>query len=322
MLRLWLLLLILLTLGGCAGLKSGDGSKPVPPQASGSAGEARAAAQQLAEGGRWSEAVATLDDAARRFPDATDLAAQRELLRESWHREERMLEDQIMAGDAENQKNTLSLLEKLSRGEPGNLILTSRRIYWKERLVNKVGRLTECAEVHVSSSSELARHCLDLASDLATTSDIEQRLRHVSEQLQASETLAAERRRKSEEKERQRRAKVLLDKAKAAIDARDYRRALDILKRVAGLQPNNPEIVGLQEEAWSMISPQVEALVKLGDHLYLDEQLDAAVATWQAALTLKPEDEAILARVERAKTVLNRLDALRQQQQQPATDDD
>ena len=63
-----------------------------------------------------------------------------------------------------------------------------------------------------------------------------------------------------------------------------------------------------------MISPQVEALVKLGDHLYLDEQLEAAVATWQAALSLKPGDEAILARVDRAETVLTRLDDLRRQQ--------
>ena len=38
---------------------------------------------------------------------------------------------------------------------------------------------------------------------------------------------------------------------------------------------------------------QVEALVKLGDHLYLNEQLEAAVATWQAALILKPDDEAV-----------------------------
>ena len=109
--------------------------------------------------------------------------------------------------------------------------------------------------------------------------------------------------------------------ARAAIDARDYRRALDILEKVAQLQPNNSEVSGLQEEAWSMISPQVGALVKLGDHLYLDEQLDAAVATWQAALTLKPDDEAILARIERAKTVLNRLDALRRRQNSPPGED-
>ena len=75
-----------------------------------------------------------------------------------------------------------------------------------------------------------------------------------------------------------------------------------------------PIFSGLQQKALAIISPQVDALVKLGDHLYLEEQLDAAVATWQAALTLTPGDEEIAARIERAKTVLTRLDALRLQQ--------
>ncbi|MCB1727706.1 MAG: hypothetical protein KDI22_09775, partial [Gammaproteobacteria bacterium] len=136
----------------------------------------------------------------------------------------------------------------------------------------------------------------------------------VSAQLRASDDIAAERRRAREEKERHQRAKALLGQAKAAIDASDYRRALDILDKVAQLQPDNREVSGLQQKALAIISPQVDALVKLGDHLYLEEQLDAAVATWQAALTLTPGDEEIAARIERAKTVLTRLDALRLQQ--------
>ena len=56
------------------------------------------------------------------------------------------------------------------------------------------------------------------------------------------------------------------------------------------------------------------------DQRYLDEQLEAAVATWQAALILKPDDEAILARIDRANTVLNRLDALRRQQNPDSTE--
>ncbi len=307
--------LLLLILGGCAGMKGGTGSEVAPKDSTASASEAGLLAQELATKGRWSEAIAVLDTAAKNFPDDSDLAGQRDSLVERWRYEELMLEDQIMVGDAENQKNTLSLLEKLSRAEPGNLIVTSRRIYWKEALAVKVGSLTECAEVHLGSTPELARRCLNLASELPGTPDIEQRLARVSEQLRVSETIAAERRLAAAEKQRQRRAKELLGDARTAIDARDYRRALDILAQVAELQPDDSEVVGLQEEAWSMISPQIEALVKLGDHLYLDEQLVAAVATWQAALFLKPGDEAILARVERAKTVLNRLDALRRQQQ-------
>ena len=318
MLRLLLLSVLLLGLGGCSDLQTRLAEPPSKPLTS--SAEALDAANLMAKEGRWSRALALLEKAARDYPGDPAIEAQRVAMRERWERQARVLEDQIMVGDAENQERKIALLEKLSLAEPGNLIVTSRRIYWKEVLASNIEKLTACGEFHVTTDTALARRCFQLASGMAATPVIEQRLAGISEQLLLSENIANERRRAEEEKERQQRAKSLLDDAKKAIDARDYRRALDILEKVAQLQPNNSEVSGLQEEAWSMISPQVEALVKLGDHLYLDEQLDAAVATWQAALTLKPDDEAILARIDRAKTVLNRLDALRRQQN-PATED-
>jgi tetratricopeptide (TPR) repeat protein len=313
-----LLSLVFLALVGCADLQTRLAEPPSKPLTS--AAEAVNAADVMAKEGRWSRALALLEKAARDYPGDPEIEARRVSMRERWERQERLLEDQIMVGDAENQERKIALLEKLSLAEPGNLLATSRRIYWKEILASNVEKLTACGEFHVTTETSLARRCFQLASGMVATPEIEQRLAGISEQLLLTENIAAERRRAEEAKERQQRAKVLLDDARATIDARDYRRALDILEKVAELQPNNSEVSGLQEEAWAMISPQVEALVKLGDHLYLDEQLDAAVATWQAALTLKPEDEAILARIDRAKTVLNRLDALRRQQN-PSTED-
>lgn len=307
---------LLLLLVGCAGLQKSHQEPLVKAPASST--EARAIADDLAKRGRWSAAFAVLDAASNDFAGDPDLEAHRALLLERWQRQQRVYEDQIMVGDAENQKNKIVLLEKLSLAEPDDFILTSRRIYWKEVLANSVEQLTACGEYHLGTNSALARRCFELAAGMSAGPDIERRLAEVDRQLRLSESIAAERLRASKEKERQHRAKVLLGEAKAAIDARSYRRALDILEKVAELQPENTEVPGLQQEALAMISPQVKALVKLGDHLYLDEQLDAAVATWQAALTLKPEDEAIVARIDRAKKVLNRLDTLRKQQQPPA----
>lgn len=313
MLRRFLLPPLLLLLVGCAGLQE----SPQEPllKAPASAAEALGIADDMVSRGRWSAAFAVLDTASNEFAGDPDIEAHRKLLLERWQHQQRVYEDQIMVGDAENQNNKITVLEKLSLAEPDDLILTARRIYWKEVLASNIEPLTACGEYHVAADTALARRCFELASGLFATPDIERRLAGVDEQLRLSESIAEERRRASKEKERQHRAKVLLGEAKAAIDARNYRRALDILEKLAKLQPDNSEVQGLQQEALSMISPQVEALIKLGDHLYLDEQLDAAVATWQAALTLKPDDEALIARIERAKKVLNRLDALRRQQQ-------
>jgi len=316
MLRRWLVPPLLLLLAACAGLQ------PPPEEAllkaPASSAEARGIADDLVKRGRWSAAFAVLDAASEKFAGDPGIQAHRERLSERWQHQQRVYEDQIMVGDAENQKNKITVLEKLSLAEPDDLIVTARRIYWKEVLVLSIEQLTACGEYHVMADTALARRCFELAAGLPTTPDVGRRLAGVDERLRKSASVAAERLRISKEKERQHRAKVLLNEAKAAIDARNYRLALDTLEKVARLQPDNREVPGLQQEALSMISPQVEALIKLGDHLYLDEQLDAAVATWQAALMLKPADEALIARIDRAKKVLNRLDALRRQQQPPS----
>lgn len=319
MVRFALVVLAAILLGACAALppRAPMESRLIKPPAS--ADEAIGIAHDLVKRGHWSDALLLLDSASRSFPDNRNLVAEREALGAQWEREQQILEDRIMVGDAESQQRKIGLLEQLSLGDRNDLVVASRRIYWKEVLRGKVEQLTSCGERHAVSQPTLARRCFEIASLIPGTEKVEARLARIEEQLRASEDIAAERRRQREEKERQARAKVLLDNAKRKIEARDYRDALDTLDKVAELQPNNSEVPGLQQAAWSMISPQVEALVKLGDHLYLDEQLDAAVATWQAALGLKPDDEDILARIERAKTVLNRLDLLRQQQRSPIT---
>lgn len=308
-------------LAGCAGSQfRPPGATPLV-KAPASVAEAVDIAQDLANRGRWSEALAMLDAASRRFTSDKTLADERTRMQMRWERQKRILEDQILADDAENQQRKIELLERLSLAEPDNLIVISRRIYWKEILAGKIEPLTQCAERHAKGAPALARRCFRVASDIPADQKFEQRLAKVNDQLRANEDIAAERRAAREQKERNARVRVLLDNAKTAIEGHDYRRALDILGEVEELQPNNLEVAGLQKEALSMINPQVEALVKLGDHLYLDEQLQAAVATWRAALGLKPDDPEIIARIDRANNVLDRLDALRRQQRSPADGD-
>jgi tetratricopeptide (TPR) repeat protein len=308
------LLLLSVTLAGCAGLQPHDAATPPLIKAPASAGEAVLIARDLAHRGRWSAALAAVESAQRQFPGEQQLDDERHALEQRWVYARRVFEDEILVGDAEAQQRKIELLGRLSRAEPDNLILTSRRLYWKEVLAGKLDALTECAEAHMIATPPLSKRCYELAAVLDGSAATGQRLAAVQAQLRASESEAVERRLARQAKERQARAKVLLAEAKVAIDAHDYRRALDVLAQVEALQPDNAEVSGLKREAWSMISPQIEALIKLGDHLYLDEQLEAAIATWQAALNLKPDDEELRSRIDRAKTVLDRLETLRQRQ--------
>lgn len=302
----------------CAALQDRLVPDPVEVTLPTTPAEALTTVRASAEQGRWTEALDQLEIAQQRFPEDASLAEERLHLAARWQHAERVIRDKILVGDAENQRAKVSLLDQWILAEPDDLVLKSRRIYWEKILAEKTEALTACSEVHAASDPGLARRCLWVASGLEGTPQIEERLGAVDAQLKAAEQYAEERRRAQEEEKRQQRVKDLLKAAQDAIQARDYRRALNVLGQAAQQQPDNPEIQVLREEAWAMISPQVEALVKLGDHLYLDEQLDAALATWRAALDLKPEDEDIQTRIDRAQTVLIRLDALRRQQNSAA----
>lgn len=313
-----LLALVMLLQAGCAGLSARlQPAEPlVKPPAS--TAEAIEIAREISRRGRWAEAMRYLESAALSLDDKVALLYARKVMENDWRREQQAIEDMILAGDAESLRNKVELLERLSVAQPDDLVLTSRRIFWKETLAGKAGALASCAERHVGERTELARRCYDVVSWMPPVDGIEERLAAVDEQLRNIADVAERRRKANRERERQARARVLLNDARASIEAHNYRKALDTLDRVDKLQPDSHEVAGLKQEALSMISPQVEALIKLGDHLYLDEQLEAAVATWQAALTLNPEDADIVARIERAKTVLGKLEALRRQQRVPA----
>jgi len=308
------ILIIVVMLAGCSGLKERlTPTRPLLKQPANTE-EALSIARDIARRGRWSEAMRYLDAAALTLDDKAALEQGRDKLQSQWQRKKRALEDSIVASDAENLKYKVATLQEMSLAEPDNLVLTSRRIFCKETLANKAEALTACAEVHVGDRPDLARRCFEVASWMPVNAAHEQRLSQVDKQLRTIESVAEKRRLANQERERLARVRVLLNNAKASIEAQDFRTALDTLEKVSALQPDNIEAVGLKQQAMLMISPQIEALIKLGDHLYLDEQLDAAVATWQAALTLKPKDEEILARIERAKTVLDKLETLRRQQ--------
>jgi tetratricopeptide (TPR) repeat protein len=280
-----------------------------------SAGDAVSQAEKLAAQGRWGEAIGILGKAEKAYPADQRIVARLLSIQQRWEAEQSRLKDRLLLSDAQNERERIAVLGTLSVAQPDDLLLIARRLYWKEVLNDKAERLTRCAERHVADNTVLSRRCFNLASTLVNDDAIEQRLAQVGNLLKVNEQSLTERQRAAAARQRRAKVKVLLGKARAAIDAGDYRGSLDVLEKAAALQPDNREVSGLQEKARSLISPQVEALIRLGDQLYLSEQLDAAVAAWQAAASLRPNDDEVTSRIERAKTVLNRLQMLRAKQQ-------
>jgi len=309
----YLVLLLAVVFSGCTALRSSENQNPLPHPAS--AEEALQRVNAFARQGRWGDAVKTLDIAIRRFPGEPGLLTRKQSVLAQQERQRRYLADRILVSDAENQARQIILLEKLSLVDAESLVLLSRRLYWQEKLNENLERLVECAEFHAGYKTTLARKCYELADEQKPSSEgLQIRLDKVERKLRSIESEIAAKRRAKAQKKRQEKVKALLMEARQAIGNNFHSKALNILDQAHELEPDNIEVDALRQQARSMLKPQVEALIKVGDRLYLNDQLSAAVVTWQAALTLAPNDEEILARIERARSVMQRLETLREQQ--------
>jgi tetratricopeptide (TPR) repeat protein len=314
MARTWSVVMLACLLAACSALEPWVMQQAPTVQPPASPAEALKRAEDLANGGRWSEAIAVLELASFRFPFSSDVSNGLADMQDEWAQKKRLLQDQLMVAEAESERGRVGYLDALCLAQPQDIALAAQRDQLTVSLNAKIDSLIACSEVHLLSDTELAWRCYRVALELPASVDTERRLEKVSSQLRALEAQAKEQRRNAAAKKRQSRFRAQLAKAEEAIDARDYQNAFERLEKAAELEPDHPEVAAMRAELWSIVTPQVDALVKLGDQLYLEEQLNAAVATWEAALGLKPGDEEIVARIDRAKNVLVKLDELRREQ--------
>ena len=130
------LILAVVWLGGCAAVT--DRLEPVRPLADppATADQAIANAQGIASEGRWSDALAYLDAAALSVADAGAIQAARDEIEIDGQRARRVLNDRMLAADAENLHLRVELLNALSVADPDDLLITARRIYARQQVEN------------------------------------------------------------------------------------------------------------------------------------------------------------------------------------------
>ena len=93
-----------------------------------------------------------------------------------------------------------------------------------------------------------------------------------------------------------------------------YHEARPLLQEVLAAEPDNRTATGLMIQLQTSLEAQVKALLQLGDTLYREGKLRAAIAAWQTVLSLSPEQPEAGAKIQRARHVLEKLERLRQRQ--------
>ena len=107
----WAVLALTAAIAGCAGMGDGTLSQQPLIKAPESREEALSIADDYAERGRWAAALAVLDRAIASAPEDATLRVAQETMTARWADEKRLLEDQILISDAENQLEKIALLE-------------------------------------------------------------------------------------------------------------------------------------------------------------------------------------------------------------------
>ena len=217
------------------------------------------------------------------------------------------------------------MLEKLTLGDPGNYLLKSRLLFWEQHLQMKVDALLLCAVQEREVDISLARKCLQQADAIAPSEETSRRLTEINTRLEQRKQTTMMRRQDRErleqasvarvqKKKQIRQVEMLLLEAEQDMQQGSLASALMKLEEALKQDPENPRIRTLIEQVQPTLESRFEALMELGDRLYRDEQIGPAVAVWEAALKLKPDQEQIAQKIDRARKVLEKLEAIRSAQ--------
>jgi len=278
--------------------------------------------QQLNRQGSRVEALNILREAHRKYPENPNIQSLLEKMEASWVIEKQHLQDRMLIIEVGGLLETVPMLEKLSMGDPDNYLLKSRLLFWEKYLQLKMNALLSCAMAEREIDVSLARRCLQQANAIAPSEEISRQLAEIDNRFEQRKQAITARKKDRErldqatvmrvQKQKQvRQIEMLLLQAEQDIQQGSLASALMKLEEALKQDPENPRIHMLIAQVQPTLESRFEALMKLGDRLYRDEQIGPAVAVWEAALKLKPDQEQIAQKIDRARKVLENLEAIR-----------
>lgn len=286
----------------------------------------------LRSAGRWAESLTLLKKGVKKHPKSTSLQEalrQTEILQKY---EIRTLEDRILLLEANTLREKASILKALEYIQPDNYTIGTRIFLLKNARKRGVNNLVECGRYHKWKNPPLSQNCLQLANKLNPSADIQLLLDEVTQNIENEEKRRAQekwfrhqkrqkteqalqkRKKKSEQIKNSKKIELLLTAAKKSVESGAYSTAVKTLDKIETMSPHDSRLHNLRNLLKNNIDKEVEEYVKKGDQLYREEQVDQAVIAWESALDLDPKREDIIAKVERAMKVLNRLKTLQVKQ--------
>lgn len=306
--RRLLIVVLLLLVGGCAGL----------PPVRVADGESRSETQILQQAAalhekrQWADAMALLTAGLDAYPESEPLVELRESVNRDWQLQKRNREDWILVHEVQALQKKLPYLENLVAIDPENYITKSRLLFWRSLLESKVADLIACGSLHLHLDKPLAEQCASLAEEIKPTPQSEHLLGRIRQEEAAEEKKAQAQAAVRSKQKLARRRDRLFKQATADFESGAYRESIGGLNQLLTSNPQDREARALLEQVTRERDREVDRLLAYGDRLYREEQIEQAVSVWESADKLAPGRTDIAGRIERAMKVLQKLQEIQQ----------
>lgn len=312
--RFLLLLLVVNLLSGCSSLQP---TLQESPEISSfldsvrSVKEVADRAREQKEQGQIASALSLLRASSGKFPgneEINRLISEYELDRQQ---QRLVLEKQLLVIETRWLLESLPLLEQLAQGHQKDLLIRAQLLRWHSYLNSKEPQLVNCGIEMEALNIWLARRCLNLAYRISQTPESKQRLAAVTNKIEAIELAAKAEQERQEELKRADRVAQLLTEANQARQQGALINAMVKIDEALKQDPESPRVREELSDLQELLGREADALLKLGDSLYRNQQTEAAIAIWETALKLDPNQQQVTERIVRARIVLNKLESIR-----------
>ncbi|MEN8179578.1 MAG: hypothetical protein ABFS39_13315 [Pseudomonadota bacterium] len=268
-------------------------------------------AEALAIEGRWGEAVELLKQAiAQGLGSDKYLTALSEITQQQKSHEGK-LQAKLLLEETKALQKQLPILNKLAYSNPHNQEVTERLFSTRSGLILNRKALSECGWQHSGHSNPLARQCLELALSIEANSEDQRLLDQLTEKKVQTIKKEVQKQQGIREKQWKDRNQDRLQQAKQLFKHSQFDEARKQLKLLLREDSNNEEAKKLLSQLQAKLESHLDSLLKTGDRMYREGEIEGAKAIWQAALNMDPTDLRAKEKIERADRVLKNLESLR-----------
>lgn len=304
--RLTLTLIACLLLNACSLIKEKQVQlKPVLPD------NPLVAAENLATERRWGEAVTLLEQAiAQGWGKDNYLAALSETMQQQ-EIYEGELQAHLLLEETKALQKQLPILNRLAHSDPNNLQTAEKLLTVRSGLIFNRKALSECGWQQSYRQGTLAQQCLKLALSIEANAKDQRLLKQLT--TKKDQTIQKEEKKQQEIKNTQweNRNQERLQQARLLLRNSQFVKSRTQLNLLLREDPNNKEAITLLSKLKITLEASLDSLLKVGDQMYREGQIEEAIATWQTAMDLDPNDLRAKEKMERADRVLKNLESLR-----------